>query len=80
MYRVNRKYNVLYVHGPVPGHTNTYVRVTDARRKTPPYDSPFPGYVPPKGDDDVALCEELYSGDIHLPHEPTITFPDQRKQ
>ena len=77
VYRVNNRFNVLYIHGPVPGHKNTYVRVTDAKRrphKTPP---PFPTYIP---DPDKTLPEETYSDDIHLPHEGTIEFADKRKE
>ena len=76
---MNYKYNVLYIHGPIPGHKNAFVRVTDARRKTPPYASPFPGYIPPKDQSDIRPTEEAYSDDIHLPYEATLEFPDKRK-
>ena len=68
---------MIYVHGPVPGHKNTYVRVSDAKRRrrhqTPP---PFPTFIP---DPENPLPEEVYSDDIHLPHEGTLEFADKRK-
>ena len=76
VYRVNNRFNVIYVHGPVPGHKNTYVRVSDAKRRrhqTPP---PFPTFIP---DPENPLPEEVYSDDIHLPHEGTLEFADKRK-
>ena len=73
VYRVNHKYNVLYVRGPVPGHTNTYVRVTDARRKPRPHHAPFPT-------GGGSETEETYCSDIHFPHQPTLDFPDKRKK
>ncbi len=77
MYRINYKYGVIYVHGPVPGHTNTIVRLTDARRKPPPFQAPFPGYI--SSEEDHMITEEMYSDDIQGPHEQTIVFPDKRK-
>ena len=75
VYRINHRFNVLYVNGCVPGHTNTYVRITDAIRrphKTPP---PFPTFFS-DCTDHALLFEETYAESIHQLHEPTITFPN----
>jgi large subunit ribosomal protein L3 len=70
--RVNHQFNVVYVRGAVPGHRNTYVRVTDAKRKphmTPP---PFPTFYPEL--DGGHLKEEEFSS-VHLPHGNSLDFP-----
>ena len=77
MFRVNSKYNVIYVKGPVPGHKNTYVRVTDAKMKTNFTEAPFPTYVP---NPSLIQSEEVYSDDIHVPHEGSLVFEDKRRK
>jgi len=55
----------------------TYVRVTDANRKphsTPP---PFPTFV---ADPHSPLLEVVYYDDIHIPHDPTLEFPDKTQE
>lgn len=77
MLRVNSKYNVVYIKGPVPGHKSTYVRVTDARFKANYRDAPFPTFIPGLSPDQP---EEVYSDDIHVPHEGSLAFEDKRKK
>ena len=77
VYRINTKYNVIYVRGPVPGHKNTYVRITDAKRKPKCLEAPFPTFIP---DPSCSQLEELYAEDIHMPHEGTLVFEDKRKK
>jgi len=74
---VNHKYNVIYVKGPVPGHTNAYIRVTDARFKKPFTEAPFPTFIPELKPD---LPEEVYADNVSVPHESSIVFEDKRKQ
>jgi large subunit ribosomal protein L3 len=75
--RINQQFNVLYVRGAVPGHENTFVRVTDARRKphlTPP---PFPTYYPELDvREEGGEGEEQFSS-IHLPHSGSIEYPNR---
>ena len=73
---MNQRFNVVYVRGAVPGHRNTFVRVTDARRKphvTPP---PFPTFYPEL---DRQECEgegERYSS-VHLPESDSLEYPNR---
>lgn len=71
VHRINHKFGVIYVCGAVPGHTNTFVRVTDAKRKPHTSPLPFPTYLP---DQDGPRPEEEYA-DIHLPHDSSLDFP-----
>lgn len=73
---MNHEHNVVYVKGPVPGHTNTYVRITDARMKPNFTEAPFPAVLP---DLAASLSEEVYAADIHAPHEATLLYQDRRK-
>ncbi|XP_076322398.1 large ribosomal subunit protein uL3m-like [Tachypleus tridentatus] len=82
IWRINTKYNVIWVHGPaVPGHVHHYVYIMDAsaenRRfsedKPPPY---FPTYYP---DSSNPLPEELYDEDLHNFRDVTITFEDKEQ-
>lgn len=73
---MNHKHNVVYVKGPVPGHKNTYVRITDAKMKTNCTAAPFPAYL---ADPNSSLPEEEYADSVHSPHEASLLFPDKRK-
>ena len=77
VYRVNNKFNVVYVRGPVPGHKNTYVRITDAKMKSNFTQAPFPTFIP---NPDVTPPEEVYAEEIHVPHQGSLAFPDKRKK
>ena len=77
IWRVNTKYNILYVYGPVmPGPTHCYVRVTDSClpkfRTTLTADNhpPFPTHYV----DDKVVHEDLFLSDMHKFSDPTITF------
>jgi len=78
IWRINTKYNVLWVHGPaVPGHVHHYVRIMDSRlptrkMKTVP---PFPTYYP--DDESEPFPEDIYDPAIHVFNEPTLTFADE---
>lgn len=60
------------MNGAVPGHKNTYVRVTDAKRVPHQLSPPFPTFDITA--DTASLPEEAYSEEIHIPYEPSLTF------
>ncbi|XP_063041053.1 39S ribosomal protein L3, mitochondrial [Engraulis encrasicolus] len=64
VWRVNNRFNILYVHGSVPGHKNCLVKVRDTA--LPEWSSqvqslPFPTYF---RDGDERLPEDLYADDM----------------
>ncbi|XP_062385857.1 39S ribosomal protein L3, mitochondrial [Sardina pilchardus] len=72
VWRVNTKYDVLYVHGSVPGHRNCLVKVRDTRlpkwagqTKT----LPFPTYF---RDGEEELDDDLYDDDMHQYEEEEV--------
>lgn len=77
VWRVNNKYNIIYVQGPViPGPTHCYVRVVDSclpnyraqARGNPP---PFPTiYI----DEKKALPDEIVDPKMHQFSAPTLRF------
>lgn len=78
IWRVNTKYNVLWVQGPaVPGHVHAYVNIYDTKiekkRHSPENPPPFPTHYP---DPANPLPEEMYDKDLHVFSEPSITFAD----
>ncbi|KAL2076698.1 hypothetical protein ACEWY4_027702 [Coilia grayii] len=75
VWRVNNRFNILYVHGSVPGHRNCLVKVQDttlpqwaAQAKS----LPFPTYF---RDGDDVLAEDLYDDDMiqYAPQEEEAT-------
>ncbi len=73
---MNSKYNVIYVKGPVPGHKNNYVGISDARFKKTFTRAPFPTFIP---EPNLSQPEEVYADNVHVPHEGSIVFEDKRK-
>ncbi|XP_062523238.1 large ribosomal subunit protein uL3m-like, partial [Corticium candelabrum] len=69
VYRINNKYNILYVSGCIPGYNGSYVRVTDARRK-PVQEPPFPTSFP----DSNNRPEEEFADEIMQPDKGTVQF------
>lgn len=77
VWRINNKYNILYVQGPViPGPTHCYVRVVDSGlphsreklRNNPP---PFPTlYI----DEKKKLAEEIFDPQLFQFNSPTLKF------
>ena len=61
------------MEGAVPGRKNKFVRVTDAMRVPHASPPPFPTFVNSTLD---TLPDEVYSNDVHIPHEPSLVFPD----
>ena len=83
IWRINTKYNILYVHGQnVPGPTHCYVRFTDTKlfyrrdRLTA-----LPPVMPTFYADDVTepLPEEIFDEKLYKFTDPTIVFPETEK-
>ncbi|RZC39843.1 39S ribosomal protein L3, mitochondrial [Asbolus verrucosus] len=73
VWRINTKYNVLYVSGQnIPGATNSIVYVYDSKiiTKRPTELVPFPTYI--GGEEE--LPENIYDKEVHEFGEPTIVF------
>ncbi|XP_049814577.1 39S ribosomal protein L3, mitochondrial [Schistocerca nitens] len=75
IWRINTKYNVLYVQGlGVAGETNSIVYIYDTvlpRRKLKEA-PPFPTFYPE--DLDKELPEDIYAEEVHSFKEPSVTF------
>ncbi|CAL1584552.1 unnamed protein product [Knipowitschia caucasica] len=72
IWRVNTKYNVLYVNGSVPGHRNCLVKIKDTilpnhRLLTPP----FPTYFT---EEEEELAEDLYDESLFVHTEPSLAL------
>jgi large subunit ribosomal protein L3 len=82
VWRINTKYNVLYLMGPaVPGPNHGYMRIQDStlyERKqnfTEKDHPPFPTYYP-DDNNGKPLEEELFADDIYRFDQPTLTLDD----
>uniref|UniRef100_A0A1A8KA99 Large ribosomal subunit protein uL3m n=1 Tax=Nothobranchius kuhntae TaxID=321403 RepID=A0A1A8KA99_NOTKU len=74
IWRVNTKYNVLYVHGSVPGHRNCVLKVRDTKlptRSSSLLNPPFPTYFTEEEGD---LEDDLYDDDLFVHTDPSITL------
>lgn len=74
VWRVNTKYNVLYVHGSVPGHRNCMLKVRDTilpTRKSTLLNPPFPTFF---RDEEGDLDEDLYDENLFVHTEPSLTL------
>ncbi|CAG0886510.1 unnamed protein product [Darwinula stevensoni] len=75
IWRINTKYNVIWVQGPaVPGSTNSYVYIHDTLLSTKKLEEspPFPTHHPHV--DKEALPEDLYDEELHAFSDATILF------
>ncbi|XP_071036392.1 large ribosomal subunit protein uL3m isoform X2 [Parasteatoda tepidariorum] len=80
IWRINTKYNVLYVHGPaVPGIINNYCIIYDCyiEKKCHTEDDPphFPTFFPE--DMTEPVTENLYDEQLHNFSDPSVTFEDE---
>ncbi|KAG7458045.1 hypothetical protein MATL_G00233710 [Megalops atlanticus] len=74
VWRVNTKYNIIYVKGSVPGHRSCLVKVRDSilpSRLEHIQNPPFPTYFT---DGDEELPEDLYDEAIFQFGEPSVTL------
>lgn len=72
IWRINTKYNVLWVHGTaIPGETNSICYIYDTILPTRKYKEapPFPTFI-----SDGNLPEDIYDPQVHRFADPTITF------
>ena len=83
IWRINTKYNLLYIKGyNIPGPNHCYVRIMDStlnhryrqRAKDPPS---MPTFYPDEQDE--PLPEELFMEDIHQFTDPTVTYEEDGK-
>ena len=78
IWRINHKYNILYIHGPtIPGPTHSYVRIVDSclpmhrELVTKENHPPFPTFYLEEG---KLLPDEEFDKDLHGMSEPTLKF------
>uniref|UniRef100_A0A3B4BLG4 Large ribosomal subunit protein uL3m n=1 Tax=Periophthalmus magnuspinnatus TaxID=409849 RepID=A0A3B4BLG4_9GOBI len=74
IWRVNTKYNVLYVNGSVPGHRNCLVKIRDTTlplRSASILNPPFPTYFTEEEED---LAEDLYDESLFVHTEPSLAL------
>ncbi len=80
VWRINNKYNILYIHGPViPGPTHCYVRIVDsclpqARDRVRSGAVPPPPFPTLTLDEKNALPDEIFDEKLHKMSAPTIKF------
>ncbi|KAG8188585.1 hypothetical protein JTE90_005941 [Oedothorax gibbosus] len=83
IWRINTKYNVIYVHGPaVPGVNNNYVTIHDSyvpkkchKEDNPP---PFPTFYPE--DAEEPFPENIFHENIHNFSDPSVTFEEDESK
>ncbi|XP_029299724.1 large ribosomal subunit protein uL3m [Cottoperca gobio] len=74
IWRVNTKYNVLYVQGSVPGHKNCVLKVRDTvlpNRKSSLRSLPFPTYFTEEEGD---LDEDLYEDNVFIHTDQSLSL------
>ncbi|XP_056154641.1 39S ribosomal protein L3, mitochondrial [Lampris incognitus] len=74
VWRVNTKFNVLYVSGSVPGHRNCLVKVRDTvlpARASTLLNPPFPTYFT---EEEGQLDEDLYDSDMFIHTEASLSL------
>lgn len=75
IWRINTKYNVLWVQGSgIPGETNSIVYIYDTKlpRRRSKLAPPCPTYIP-----DGELPEDMYDEEVHNFSDPTIMFAEK---
>lgn len=77
IWRINHKYNVLWVSGcAIPGETNSVVYIYDTmlplRKPTQPL--PFPTFL---NLDNEPLPEDVYDKEVHVFSDPNITYQEE---
>lgn len=73
VWRVNTKYNLLYVHGSVPGHRNCLLKIRDTtlpNRQSTLLNPPFPTYFT----EETELDEDLYDENLFVHTDPSLTL------
>ena len=79
--RINTRYNVIYVSGRIPGHVNTFVKITDALRRKICIETdedekkqigPFPTFYPKLAERNVQ--ENIFDENVFKFEDPSIVF------
>ncbi|KAH9424236.1 54S ribosomal protein L3 [Dermatophagoides pteronyssinus] len=83
IWRINTKYNVIWVHGPaVPGATNSWVYIHDTSLQEKKYNKdnhpPFPTYYEEESEE--KLPENIYDKDLHPFDEPSLLFEETEEE
>ncbi|NP_001291189.1 39S ribosomal protein L3, mitochondrial [Esox lucius] len=71
VWRVNTRYNIIYVHGTVPGHRNCILKVADSilpNRLENNFNPPFPTFF----SEEEQLPEDLYDEDMFIYTAPSL--------
>lgn len=68
LFRTDADRGLLYVRGSVPGKSGSWIRVTDAVRKAPTPDLPFPTRVTPRSEDEPAVLTAPKAERSPFPH------------
>uniref|UniRef100_A0A3P8XBQ0 Large ribosomal subunit protein uL3m n=1 Tax=Esox lucius TaxID=8010 RepID=A0A3P8XBQ0_ESOLU len=71
VWRVNTRYNIIYVHGSVPGHRNCILKVADSilpNRLENNFNPPFPTFF----SEEEQLPEDLYDEDMFIYTAPSL--------
>lgn len=77
IWRINTKYNLIWVSGPgVPGENGSYVNIMDSRmpKKTLSELKVTPPFPTATLEEHSKLDVELFDKDVHKPDDPTIVF------
>lgn len=77
VWRINTKYNLIYVHGPaVPGKNGAYVNIMDSRmpKKTLKELNITPPFPTITEAENSKLDEEMFAVGLHKPTDPSIVF------
>lgn len=83
IWRINTKYNLIWVHGPaVPGANNAWVYIYDtnvtAKKSAVDNPPPFPTYY--EEDSKEKLPENIYDKDLHAFDDPTLLFEETEEE
>lgn len=75
IFRINTKYNILYIKGHVPGEVGGFLRIHDSRYKK----YPEPPYFPTIGESEMeSLEEDLFEDHVVRPTDLSLEFPDRK--
>lgn len=71
--RINTKYNILYIKGPLPGEIGSFLKLRDATNRKFPKEAPF--FPTHFQDIDEQLQDDLCAENVFSFNEPSIKFP-----
>ncbi|KAJ8041645.1 39S ribosomal protein L3, mitochondrial [Holothuria leucospilota] len=78
IWRINTKYNIIFVNGNIPGSKGGFVKIKDSLmndfESNPPV---FPTHYPEDNED---IPEELYDSEVHQMHDESIVFEVEEEE